>query len=260
MNIAAQQNFAQADMTSMHLENVTVDFPVYNTRSRSLKNQMISLATGGTIGSNAEGHVVIRGLENVSLSLKEGERLGLIGHNGSGKTTLLRVMTGVYHPSGGKIEINGKCTSLINISLGIDAEATGRENIAIRAALLGFSKKDLAARQEEIETFSELGDFLDMPVRTYSTGMQLRLAFSISTVIQPEILIMDEWLATGDEGFQTKANERLHDLVNKTKILIIASHSRDLLLKNCTRIVWLEHGRVKMDGDAETVAKAYFGH
>ena len=119
MNIAAQQNFAQADMTSMHLENVTVDFPVYNTRSRSLKNQMISLATGGTIGSNAEGHVVIRGLENVSLSLKEGERLGLIGHNGSGKTTLLRVMTGVYHPSGGKIEINGKCTSLINISLGI---------------------------------------------------------------------------------------------------------------------------------------------
>ena len=260
MNIASQQNFAQADMTSMHLENVTVDFPVYNTRSRSLKNQMMSLATGGTIGSNPEGHVVIRGLENVSLSLKEGERLGLIGHNGSGKTTLLRVMTGVYHPSGGKITINGKCTSLINISLGIDPEATGRENIAIRGALLGFSKKDLTARLEEIEEFSELGNFLDMPVRTYSTGMQLRLAFSISTVIQPEILIMDEWLATGDEGFQQKANERLHDLVSKTKILIIASHSRDLLVKNCTRIVWLEHGRVRMDGEAETVANAYFGH
>lgn len=247
-------------MTSMHLENVTVDFPIYNARSRSLKNQVISLATGGTIGSNSEGHVVIRGLENVSLTLREGERLGLVGHNGSGKTTLLRVMSGVYFPSGGKIAIAGKCTSLINISLGIDPEATGRENIGIRGALLGFSKKDLAAKQAEIEEFSGLGNFLDMPVRTYSTGMQLRLAFSISTVIQPEILIMDEWLATGDEGFQTKANERLHDLVNKTKILIIASHSRDLLLKNCTRIVWLEHGKVRMDADAETVANAYFGH
>jgi lipopolysaccharide transport system ATP-binding protein len=260
MNIISQHNLAQADMTSMHLENVTVDFPIYNAKSRSLKNQVISLATGGTIGSNSEGHVVIRGLENISLSLKEGERLGLIGHNGSGKTTLLRVMSGVYYPSGGNISINGKCTSLINISLGIDPEATGRENIGIRGALLGFKKKDLAARQVEIEDFSELGSFLDMPVRTYSTGMQLRLAFSISTVIQPEILIMDEWLATGDEGFQHKANERLHDLVNKTKILIIASHSKDLLLNNCTRIVWLEHGKIRMDADAETVANAYFGH
>lgn len=118
----------------------------------------------------------------------------------------------------------------------------------------------MAAKQAEIEAFSELGNFLDMPVRTYSTGMQLRLAFSISTVIQPEILIMDEWLAAGDESFQNKANERLHDLVNKTRILIIASHSRQLLLANCSRIVWLEHGKVKMDGDAETVANAYFGH
>lgn len=247
-------------MTSMILDNVTVDFPIYNAKSRSLKNQVMSLATGGTIGSNAEGHVVIRGLEAISLTLNEGERLGLIGHNGSGKTTLLRVMSGVYYPSGGRIAINGKCTSLINISLGIDPEATGRENIRIRGALLGFSKREMAAKQAEIEAFSELGNFLDMPVRTYSTGMQLRLAFSISTVIQPEILIMDEWLAAGDESFQNKANERLRDLVNKTRILIIASHSRQLLLANCSRIVWLEHGKVKMDGDAETVANAYFGH
>lgn len=260
MNIRCQNPRAQANMTSMHLEDVTVDFPIYNAKSRSLKNQMISLATGGTIGSNSDGHVIIRGLEDVTLSLKEGERLGLVGHNGSGKTTLLRVMSGVYYPSGGRILINGKCTSLINISLGIDPEATGRENIAIRGALLGFKKRDLAMHQKEIEDFSELGNFLDMPVRTYSTGMQLRLAFSISTVIQPEILIMDEWLATGDQGFQEKANERLHDLVNKTKILIIASHSKELLLNNCTRIVWLEHGRVRMDADAETVASAYFGH
>ncbi|TXR50901.1 ABC transporter ATP-binding protein [Phyllobacterium endophyticum] len=247
-------------MTSMILENVTVDFPIYNAKSRSLKNQVISLATGGTIGSNAEGHVVIRGLEAINLSLKDGDRLGLIGHNGSGKTTLLRVMSGVYYPSGGQISINGKCTSLINISLGIDPEATGRENIRIRGALLGFTRREMAEKQAEIEEFSELGNFLDMPVRTFSTGMQLRLAFSISTVIQPEILIMDEWLAAGDERFQHKANERLHELVNKTKILIIASHSKELLVKNCTRIVWLEHGKIKMEGDAETVADAYFGH
>jgi lipopolysaccharide transport system ATP-binding protein len=245
-------------MTSMHLEDVTVDFPIYNAKGRSLKNQVLNLATGGTIGANSEGLVVIRGLENVSLSLKEGDRLGLVGHNGSGKTTLLRVMGGVYHPSGGRILIDGKCTSLINISLGIDPEATGRENIAIRGALLGFRKRDLGVHQKEIEDFSELGNFLDMPVRTYSSGMQLRLAFAISTVIQPEILIMDEWLSTGDQGFQEKANERLHDLVNKTKILIIASHSRELLVKNCTRIVWLEHGKVRMDSDAESVAAAYF--
>lgn len=251
-------NYQKVTMTSLKLENVTVDFPIYNAKSRSLKNQVLSFATGGTIGANTEGHVIIRGLDSINLELNEGERLGLVGHNGSGKTTLLRVMSGVYYPSGGQISIEGKCTSLINISLGIDSEATGRENIGIRGALLGFSKRDMAQKQSEIEEFSELGNFLDMPVRTYSTGMQLRLAFSISTVIQPEILIMDEWLATGDEGFQAKANERLHDLVNKTKILIIASHSKPLLLKNCTRIVWLEHGKVKMDGAADVVANAYF--
>jgi lipopolysaccharide transport system ATP-binding protein len=260
MSIRIRNDPTQANMTSMHLEHVTVDFPIYNAKGRSLKNQVFSLATGGTIGSNSDGHVIIRGLEDVSLSLTEGERLGLVGHNGSGKTTLLRVLSGVYHPSGGRIVISGKCTSLINISLGIDPEASGRENIAIRGALLGFKKSDLASHQKDIEDFSELGSFLDMPVRTYSTGMQLRLAFAISTVIQPEILIMDEWLATGDQGFQEKANDRLHDLVNKTKILIIASHSRDLLLKNCTRIIWLEHGKVRMDADAEAVANAYFDH
>lgn len=245
-------------MTSLLLDSVTVDFPIYNAKSRSLKNQVMSLATGGTIGADSEGHVVIRGLDSITLHLQDGERIGLIGHNGSGKTTLLRVMSGVYHPTGGNIAINGKTTSLINIGLGIDQEATGRENIGIRGALLGFTKREMVARQDEIEQFSELGNFLDMPVRTYSTGMQLRLAFSISTVIQPEILIMDEWLAAGDEGFQVKANSRLRELVNKTKILVIASHSKELLLKNCSRIVWLEHGKIKMDGDVRTVCDAYF--
>ncbi|EJN06341.1 ABC transporter ATP-binding protein [Phyllobacterium sp. YR531] len=245
-------------MTSIELENVTVDFPIFNARGRSLKNRMISYATGGAINADAEGHVTIRGLEKVNIILKEGERVGLIGHNGSGKTTLLRVMSGVYTPSEGKINVKGKSASLINISLGIDPEATGRQNIALRGALLGFEKRALKLRRKEIEEFSELGSFLEMPVRTYSTGMQLRLAFSISTVIQPEILIMDEWLSTGDEGFKEKANERLRTLIGNTKILVIASHSKELLLENCQRIIWLEHGKVRMDGDAVEVANAYF--
>lgn len=246
-------------MTSISLENVTVDFPIYNARGRSLKSRVMNMATGGSINSEGHGVVVVRGLDSISFELKQHDRIGLIGHNGSGKTTLLRVLTGVYVPTAGRIEIRGKCTSLINISLGIDPEATGRQNIFLRGALLGFRKEEMRKRLEDIEEFSELGGFLEMPVRTYSSGMQLRLAFSISTILQPEILIMDEWLATGDEGFKAKANQRLNELVEKTQILVIASHARDLLAKNCNRIIWLEHGKVRMDGDPTDVLDTYFG-
>lgn len=246
-------------MTSISLQNVTVDFPIYNARGRSLKNRVMKMATGGSINSESGGVVVVRGLDNINIELSRHDRIGLIGHNGSGKTTLLRVLTGVYAPTSGKVDIRGKCTSLINISLGIDPEATGRQNIFLRGALLGFKKEEMKERLQEIEDFSELGDFLEMPVRTYSSGMQLRLAFSISTILQPEILIMDEWLATGDEGFKAKANQRLNELVEKTQILVIASHAKDLLAKNCNRVVWLEHGKVRMDGAPSEVLNAYFG-
>ncbi|NTF70073.1 ABC transporter ATP-binding protein [Agrobacterium rhizogenes] len=246
-------------MTSISLQNVTVDFPIYNARGRSLKNRVMNIATGGSINSEGHGAVVVRGLDTINLELKQHDRIGLIGHNGSGKTTLLRVLTGVYKPTSGKIEIQGKCTSLINISLGIDPEATGRQNIFLRGALLGFRKEEMRSRLEEIEEFSELGGFLEMPVRTYSSGMQLRLAFSISTILQPEILIMDEWLATGDEGFKVKANKRLNELVEKTQILVIASHAKELLEKNCNRVIWLEHGKVRIDGEPTEVLDAYFG-
>ncbi len=246
-------------MTSISLEKVTVDFPIYNARGRSLKNRVLNMATGGSINSEGNGVVVVRGLDAISLELRRHDRVGLVGHNGSGKTTLLRVLTGVYVPTSGKIDIQGKCTSLINISLGIDPEATGRQNIFLRGALLGFRKEEMKMKLREIEEFSELGGFLEMPVRTYSTGMHLRLAFSISTILQPEILIMDEWLATGDEGFKAKANQRLNELVEKTHILVIASHAKELLAKNCNRVIWLEHGRVRMDGEPAEVLAAYFG-
>ncbi|MBB3286301.1 MULTISPECIES: ABC transporter ATP-binding protein [unclassified Rhizobium] len=246
-------------MTSISLEKVTVDFPIFNARGRSLKNRVLNMATGGSINSEGNGVVVVRGLDAISLELRRHDRVGLVGHNGSGKTTLLRVLTGVYVPTSGKIDIQGKCTSLINISLGIDPEATGRQNIFLRGALLGFRKEEMKTKLREIEEFSELGGFLEMPVRTYSTGMHLRLAFSISTILQPEILIMDEWLATGDEGFKAKANQRLNELVEKTQILVIASHAKELLAKNCNRVIWLEHGRIRMDGGPTEVLGAYFG-
>ncbi|WP_349961908.1 ABC transporter ATP-binding protein [Rhizobium sp. ZPR3] len=246
-------------MTSISLQNVTVDFPIYNARGRSLKNHIMKMATGGSINTEGHGVVVVRGLHGINLELRAHDRIGLIGHNGSGKTTLLRVLTGVYAPTSGKVDIRGKCTSLINISLGIDPEATGRQNIYLRGALLGFRREEMKRRLEEIADFSELGGFLEMPVRTYSTGMQLRLAFSISTILQPEILIMDEWLATGDEGFKAKANQRLNELVEQTQILVIASHAKELLAKNCNRIVWLEHGKVRMDGPPAEALNAYFG-
>jgi len=246
-------------MASIRLSNVSVEFPVFNAVTLSLKNRLLSAATGGMIDRRWDGHVIVRGLHDVNLSLAEGERLGLVGHNGAGKTTLLRVLSGIYHPTQGTSEIDGECVSLINMSLGIDPEATGRENIRLRAAIMGIQASELRERIDEIAEFSGLGEFLDMPFRTYSTGMQMRLAFSTSTAVRPEILMLDEWLSTGDEDFKEKSNRRLQDIVNSTKILVLASHSRELLLANCNRIIWMEHGHIRRDGPAEDVAREYFG-
>ena len=185
--------------------------------------------------------------------------MGLVGHNGAGKTTLLRVLSGIYHPTHGQANIVGECVSLINISLGIDPEATGRENIRLRAVMMGMRPAQINQRIEEIIDFTGLGDFIDMPFRTYSTGMQMRLAFSVSTATRPQILVLDEWLSTGDEEFKLRAERRMQEIVSVAEILILASHSRELLLANCNRLIWLEHGRVRMDGRVDDVATAYFG-
>lgn len=245
-------------MASIHLHNVGVEFPIFNAHNRSLKNKMLNLATGGKIESRSNKLTVIKSLQNISLDLKDGDRLGLIGHNGAGKTTLLRVLSGIYTPTSGECVIDGKSISLINIQLGINHEETGRSNIKLRAAMMGMRPKQIEEKIEEIAEFSGLGHFLDMPFRTYSSGMQIRLAFATSTSIDPEILIMDEWLSAGDENFKDKANQRMGELLDKTKILILASHSRELLEKNCTKILWLEHGSVKMLGATKDVLDAYF--
>lgn len=245
-------------MVKIELKNVCVDIPVYNSQGRSLKKTVMGVATGGKIGLTENGHSIVRSLENVNLSLNSGERLGIVGHNGAGKSTLLRVLGKVYYPTSGTAEIQGKIGSLIDISLGIDPEATGVENIFLRAALLGIPKDLISSKLDEIILFSELGEFIKMPVRTYSTGMHMRLAFAVSTMINPEILLMDEWLSVGDLNFRTKAENRLSSLIERSNILIIASHSRTLIEKCCNRVIWLEHGKVVMDDDPSVVCSKYF--
>lgn len=247
-------------MASIVFENVCIDFPIYNGSSRSLKNKLAQVATGGQLGTNEQGVVVVRALEDLTFTLRDGDRVGLLGHNGAGKSTLLRLLSGVYWPSSGNVTVTGKVGSLIDISLGIDPEITGRENAYLRGGLLGISKAEITAQMDGIIEFSELGSFIDMPMRTYSSGMHLRLAFAVSTILRPEILLMDEWLSVGDESFKHKAEERLADMVQSTNILVIASHSREVILEACNRVIWLEHGRLKMDAHPDTVIPLYFGN
>jgi lipopolysaccharide transport system ATP-binding protein len=224
--------------------NIRVEFPIFNTPHRSLKKTFLRVATGGKIASDSGGHLTIRALDDVSFEIKEGDRVGLVGHNGSGKTTLLRVLSGVYEPVEGSLEVRGRIASLLDISVGMDNEGTGYENIFLRGLLLGLSKLEIKRKLDEISEFSELGDYLDMPIRTYSSGMVMRLAFSISTNVDADILLMDEWLSVGDESFTKKAEARLNELVQKSAILVMASHSQELLGKVCNRILHLEHGKL----------------
>ena len=244
-------------MAHVIFKNVCVDFPIYNARNRSLKNTVMQAATGGRVDFGAK-ETIIRSLHNVSFTLKPGDRVGLVGHNGAGKSTLLRTLGRVYEPTSGRAEIHGEVGSLVDISLGINKEATGRENIFIRGALLGLSRSQIEKNFDEIVEFSELGDFIDMPVRTYSSGMHLRLAFSVATIIRPEILLMDEWLSVGDASFNKKARQRMMDLVESSEILVIASHSRKLIEDTCNRALWFEHGCLKLDSDPKTVCAEYW--
>lgn len=246
-------------MAHITFSNVTIDFPIFNATGRSLTSSILKVATGGKLDSDPNGRVLVKALTKISLSIHEGDKVALLGHNGAGKSTLLRALGRVYAPTQGAAEIVGEVGSLIDISLGINPEASGRENVFIRGQLLGLTKKEIAEQYAEIVDFAELGDFMEMPVRTYSSGMHLRLAFAVSTVVRPEILLMDEWLSVGDADFQHKAEARLRELVSETKILVIATHSRELVESVCNRAIWLEHGQIKMDGPAGEVSKAYFG-
>ena len=246
-------------MAFIKFNKVDITFPIFNAGSRSLKNKILNLSTGGVIGLNDQGVVEVKALHNLNFTFNDGDRIGLIGHNGAGKTTLLRVLSGVYHPFVGSIEIEGSISSLVDISMGINPEFSGRENILIRGRLLGLTASEINAHIDEIIDFTKLGSYIDMPLRTYSSGMQLRLAFAVSTIIKPDILIMDEWLSVGDEEFKADAEKRMQTLVQSSNILVIASHSKEQILHSCNRVLWLEHGNIKMDSSPQEACQAYFG-
>jgi lipopolysaccharide transport system ATP-binding protein len=227
--------------------NVTVDFPIYDNSHRSLKKKVLNLTTGGKIGNDAGKHPIVRALDNLNFQFSHGERIGLTGHNGSGKTTLLRVMSGVYAPVQGTLEIQGKIASLLDVSMGLDPDATGFENIYLRGIMDGLKPSVIRDRIDDIADFTDLGEYLNLPVRTYSSGMMLRLAFAISTSIEADILIMDEWLSVGDANFSAKATARLDRLIDDAAILVIASHDPQLIARVCTRHIHLERGNIISD-------------
>jgi ABC-type polysaccharide/polyol phosphate transport system ATPase subunit len=246
-------------MALITLDRVTVDFPIYNAKKRSLKSELIRRTVGGHIEAIDDSHVSVMALRDVSLSLRDGDRLGIVGHNGAGKSTLLRVLSGVYEPPTGRVIIEGRISSLTDMMMGMDAEATGYENILLRSVFLGLSVKQAQANIGEIEDFTELGNFLKLPMRTYSSGMILRLAFAISTAVTPEILIMDELVSAGDAAFMSKAEARLNELIGRTQILVLASHHLEMLRRICNKVALMEEGQVRMVGPVEEVLAVYSG-
>lgn len=246
-------------MAKIVLNSVNVDFPIYNMSGRSFKQQFLRVATGGAVSRDANQHIIVKGLDQVSLTFEHGDFVGLVGHNGSGKSTLLRLLAGIYEPTYGSINVSGHISTIFDITSGIEAEFTGHESIAMRGTLLGLNKKELAKKITEIEQFSGLGDYLKMPVRTYSAGMQVRLAFSISTSIQPDILLIDEVFAAGDNRFIEKARERIISLLTQSSIVVIATHADELIKEFCNKVLVMEGGKAKFFGKVEEGLEIYHG-
>jgi len=252
-------------------KDVRVEFPIYDTYMRSLRHRMglgriansinrfkaKRLAVGGDIDTGRSGKVVIKALDGVSFEIKEGDRLGILGHNGSGKTTLLRVIAGIYEPVGGEIITQGRLTPLFDLMLGMDPEATGIENIWLRGKILGLSDEQIRESLDDIAQFTELGNYLYMPIRMYSAGMMVRLAFGVSTAVTPDILILDEMIGAGDAGFMERATLRLNKFLESAGILVIASHGASILRQWCNKGIMLEHGKIVAEGPINEVISHY---
>jgi len=231
-------------MARIHLSNVTVDYPVYNASSLSLRNQLVSISTGGRLARHNGSILTITALDNISLDLRDGDKVGLVGHNGSGKTTLLRTMAGIYKPSNGQVRVEGRVSSFFGLGAGVDPELSGYENILRMSMLLGASQTQARTSIPDIEDFTELGSFLSLPVRTYSAGMQTRLMFAVATAAHPDVLLIDEVMGAGDTDFQAKAHERLSKFIAKSSVFVLASHDPGLIKAYCNKTCALEHGRL----------------
>ncbi len=243
-------------MAAIDIRNIDVHFPIYDARARSIRQSLLGIG-GGRIGATATHHVVVRALTDVSLSLIHGDRLGLVGRNGAGKSTLLRVVSGIYEPGAGSVHVEGRLAALTNMTMGMDMEATGYENILIRGLMLGLTRRQSLDRIAEIEEFTELGDYLNLPMRTYSSGMVLRLAFAVSTSVEPEILVLDEMISAGDQRFAEKSAERLNRLTDAASILLVASHAPETVRKLCNKAALMRDGRLVEIGPVDSILQRY---
>lgn len=245
-------------MVSIDVHDASVDFPIFDAKSRSLKHTVLGVV-GGNVAANARKVVVIEALRGIDLHLEDGDRLALVGHNGAGKSTLLRLLSGIYEPTRGRALVNGRVAPVFDLGVGMDPEISGLENIIVRGLFLGMTRKQMEARVDDIAEFTELGNFLHMPLRTYSTGMRVRLALGVVTSIDPEILLLDEGIGAVDAAFLERAKGRLKDLVARAGLLVFASHSDDLLEQLCTSAIWMEHGTIRQQGPLREVLDAYKG-
>jgi len=247
--------------------DLAVDFPIFDAKARSLRHALVltplanamrgATYVGGTVTQARSGVIVVRALNQLSFEVRQGERIGLIGHNGAGKTTLLRAIAGIYEPTQGLLETVGRVMPLFNLMEGMMPDASGREFIRIRGVLLGFEPNEIDGMTEEVVEFCELGGYIDMPVRTYSSGMMVRLAFAIATSVTADILLFDELIGAGDARFMQKAEERLKAFANRSSIMILASHNADVLRSWCNRAFLMEHGNLIHDGGVDETLAIY---
>ena len=245
--------------SAIDVEGLSISFPLYHGNARSLKKTVLSTVTG-RMAEDSRSRVVVEALRDVNLRLRPGDRLALVGGNGAGKTTLLRAMAGIYEPVAGRVRVQGSLNALVDPHLGMNLGLSGRENIMLRGMYLGLDKKAIEGLAEDVAEFAELTDFLDLPVRIYSSGMIVRLGFALATAVQPQVLLMDEWFLAGDAGFMEKARVRLENLVRGVEILVLSSHVTDVVLQWCTRALWMDQGRVRADGPPVEVLSEYLGY
>ena len=244
-------------MAHIRLQDLGLEFAIYHGSSRSLKKALVAKSTQGNLARDALDRVNVQALTGVNLDIKDGDRFALIGPNGAGKTTLLKVLAGIFEPTHGNISIEGRVSALLDPQVGLNADATGYENIIIRGMYMDIHPREMRRHVEDVAEFTELGHYLDMPVRTYSAGMMIRLAFAISTCVAPDILLMDEWLSAGDAHFLAKARKRMEGFVRASSILVLASHSLPLVEEWCNRGIFVLHGKIMAAGDIGEVIAAY---
>nr|WP_321986603.1 ABC transporter ATP-binding protein [uncultured Lichenicoccus sp.] len=256
-------------MAGVTVRDLHISFPLYHASARSLKKTVAAAASNrlreaslreARLREDGQRRVVVNALRGVSFNLGPGDRLGLVGGNGAGKTTLLRALAGIYEPIVGQVTVSGELHTLLDTGLGMNMDLTGRENIGLRGLYAGLPPGSIALLEDDVQAFADLGEFLDMPVRTYSSGMVVRLGFAMATAIHPQVLLMDEWFLAGDSGFMIKARQRLEELVQKAEILVLSTHNAEVIASWCNRVIWLDQGVVRMDGEPGAVLEAYLGH